>query len=103
MHELLLKTKGETGSEVGCRIAGKASPGNILISKIFAFVFKKRERSGAERNRTRKEESAREWNREGDDKERMKVPKQPYRIFSGSRNGDGGGWVVAMPVFKGLE
>lgn len=38
-----------------------------------------------------------------DDKERMKAPKQPYRILSGSRNGDGGGRVVAMPVFKGLE
>lgn len=41
--------------------------------------------------------------RELDDKERMKAPKQPYRILSGSRNGDGGGRVVAMPVFKGLE
>lgn len=38
-----------------------------------------------------------------DDKERMKAPKQPYRILSVSRNGDGGGRVVAMPVFKGLE
>lgn len=38
-----------------------------------------------------------------DDKERMKAPKQPYRILSVSRNGDGSGWVVAMPVFKGLE
>lgn len=37
-----------------------------------------------------------------DDKERMKAPKQPYRILSVSRNGDGGR-VVAMPVFKGLE
>lgn len=36
-----------------------------------------------------------------DDKERMKAPKQPYRILSVSRNG--GGRVVAMPVFKGLE
>lgn len=35
------------------RFAGRAPPGNILISKIFAFVFKKRERSGAERSRTR--------------------------------------------------
>jgi len=43
------------------------------------------------------------WRRELDDKERMKAPKQPYRILSGSRNGDGGGRVVAMPVFKGLE
>lgn len=32
----------------------------------------------------------------------MKAPKQPYRILSGSCNGDGGGR-VAMPVFKGLE
>jgi len=38
-----------------------------------------------------------------DDKERMKAPKQPYRILSVSRNGDGSGRVVAMPVFKGLE
>lgn len=40
---------------------------------------------------------------EVDDKERMKAPKQPYRILSVSRNGDGSGRVVAMPVFKGLE
>jgi len=87
---------------------GKAPPGNILISKIFAFVFKKRERSGAERTRGGKGamvggNGRKSWRRELDDKERMKAPKQPYRILSGSRNGDGGGWVVVMPVFKGLE
>jgi len=97
----------ETGSGGGRQ---RAPAGNILISKIFAFVFKKRERSGAERSRTRGGKDAmvgangrKGWRRELDDKERMKAPKQPYRILSGSRNGDGGGRVVAMPVFKGLE
>lgn len=49
------------------------------------------------------EEGLEEGEERVDDKERMKAPKQPYRILSVSRNGDGGGWVVAMPVFKGLE
>lgn len=48
-------------------------------------------------------EGEREEEERVDDKERMKAPKQPYRILSVSRNGDGGGRVVAMPVFKGLE
>lgn len=56
-----------------------------------------------ERARWSREMGGRVWERELDDKERMKAPKQPYRILSGSRNGDGGGRVVAMPVFKGLE
>lgn len=37
---------GAGGGVAGAR--GRTPPGNILISKIFAFVFKKRERSGGE-------------------------------------------------------
>lgn len=98
----------------------RALSGNILISKIFAFVFKKRERSGcrAQSRIYARGKGHGSWKEIGksiggrergggeriDDKERMKAPKQPYRILSGSsRNGDGGGRVVAMPVFKGLE
>lgn len=55
VRELSLKAKrravGDWWWAPGLRV--RAPPGNILISKIFAFVFKKRERSAAERSRTR--------------------------------------------------
>lgn len=64
---------------------GRTPPGNILISKIFAFVFKKRERSGGQgtlhpsssssssrslpESRRRDKKGKREGGREGEAKE----------------------------------
>lgn len=89
---------------------GRTPPGNILISKIFAFVFKKRERSGGQgtlhpsssssssrslpESRRRDKKGKREGGREGEAKEGILARWYTLPLCS-SRDADGR-WGMAI-------
>lgn len=86
------------GEDVARR--GRTPPGNILISKIFAFVFKKRERSGGQATLLHPplsrggDKEGRQAGREGGRKKATKESDEGSVVHSsGSRDADGRwGW-----------